>query len=570
MFNRNILFLLFICINLCNAHEKITLFQSDIAIQSHGTIIVQETIEIISEHKEILHGIVREFPTQYRDTLGSYHAATFRLVSITHNQQSATYSVKKNHTGCTVYIGDKNIIIPQGKHKYVITYEMTGRLSFFENQDEFYWNITGNQWRLPIEKIRVCIHLPDNNNENFITTKTFTTYNGTRRNNNYNALQDKIITIEPSYSLRPRESLTILVKFPKVCFVESTSHQRTPQPLDTDTLSLAVIALFLCYFIMCIIFLIFAWFKNKPNNIIPMHYPPQNMTPSEVGFIMNRSFSKQLLIADIIDLAHHKLITISTCTTTKQYTLALQKSINLDDSCTLNSYYEKLLTTLFKKHKSIVIAAKHLPKTKKALKICEDHASKHNNLFYTLINFNKTGFRIIIALFITLALYALYITNNFIADNSIIHVIPMMCLITFWPCIFISMFSLYTHKGKQKQNEIYGFKLYLMNASVNSRYHLQSYPMKTIELYEKYLPYAIALGVEKQWIKQFAHILDTAEKKHESSSIKLQYFSLYLLNDFMKTFSEISTIKYNSGGDGSGDSGGDNGGGGDGGGDGGW
>ena len=132
------LLLLLCCINLCSAHERITLFQSDITIMSNGMIIVQETIEIISEHKEILHGIVRNFPIQYRDSFGSYYTADFKLVSITHNQQPSIYFTKRNSEGTIVYIGSENIIIPQGKHKYVITYEMNNRLGIFENQDEFY------------------------------------------------------------------------------------------------------------------------------------------------------------------------------------------------------------------------------------------------------------------------------------------------------------------------------------------------------------------------------------------------------------------------------------------------
>ena len=112
MINRNILFLLLCCMSLCNAHERITLFQSDIVIEPEGKIIVQETIEVVSEHKEILHGIVREFPTQYRDTLGSYHTATCKLISITHNQQPTKYSIKQNYKSNTIFIGDENTIIP--------------------------------------------------------------------------------------------------------------------------------------------------------------------------------------------------------------------------------------------------------------------------------------------------------------------------------------------------------------------------------------------------------------------------------------------------------------------------
>lgn len=347
MFNKNIMFLVLCYISLSNAHERITLFQSDITIQSHGMIIVQETIEVISEHKEILHGIVRKFPTKYRDTFGSFHYASFRLASITHNQQAATYSIKNNYDSCTIYIGDRKTVIPKGKHRYTIMYEMDCRLSFFDNYAEFYWNVTGDQWRLPIEVVQATINLPDNDNKNLITTKIFTTYHGMHRNNDYNTVQNKAIIIKPFYLLRPHESLTILITFPKGYFIESNLHKNIPQPLNTDILSLLIIVILLCYFIMLSILLIFIWFKNRPNNITPQVYPPENMTPSEVGFIINKSFSSKLLIADIIDMMYLKFITI-TCTNS-QYKIALQKTINLDCNFTLDQYYQKLVTTLFKK-----------------------------------------------------------------------------------------------------------------------------------------------------------------------------------------------------------------------------
>lgn len=166
-------------------------------------------------------------------------------------------------------------------------------------------------------------------------------------------------------------------------------------------------------------------------------------------------------------------------------------------------------------------------------------------MFYTLINFNRTGLRIIIALFIALAFYAIYVANNSIANNSIIHIIPIICLLLFWPCLIASTYYIYTDKGKQKLHEIYGFKLYLMNQSIKTKYHTQNFPIKTIELYEKYLPYAIALNIEKQWTKQFIHIVHKPKYEHESSGINLQFFNLYILNDFIKAFSQVSTIKSN-------------------------
>jgi len=58
-------------------------------------------------------------------------------------------------------------------------------------------------------------------------------------------------------------------------------------------------------------------------------------------------------------------------------------------------------------------------------------------------------------------------------------------------------------------DQIEGFKLYLSVAE-KERLEALNPPDKTPELFEKYLPFALALGVENQWSEQFADVLSAA------------------------------------------------------------
>ncbi len=299
--------------------------------------------------------------------------------------------------------------------------------------------------------------------------------------------------------------------------------------------------LLLCYLLMWILFVIFLWLKNKPHAVVPQPYPPKDMTPSEVGFIMNRSFSKKLLIADIIDLAHHKMLFILSAG--KQYRLTMQHVMTLDCSYSYHDYYQKLVTALFSKYENIGIEKKYIREIKNAEKACEKYVSNHYDLFYYCIDSSITLDIIFIGSIVVMLydLWLSFLVNNNIPANFIIHwMVLLFFVITIFGFLFVSNYNLYTDKGKQKCNEIYGFKLYLMNRSTNSCSSLQNYPMKTIELYEKYLPYAIALGVEKTWTKQFVHILNIVEKKDASSRASVEYFSFYSFKDFIKNFSQVN------------------------------
>ena len=66
-----------------------------------------------------------------------------------------------------------------------------------------------------------------------------------------------------------------------------------------------------------------------------------------------------------------------------------------------------------------------------------------------------------------------------------------------------------TVKGRLLQEHIAGFKMFLA-ATETERMKFLNPPEKTPELFDKYLPYAIALGVEKNWSNQFSVVLTSA------------------------------------------------------------
>jgi uncharacterized membrane protein len=61
--------------------------------------------------------------------------------------------------------------------------------------------------------------------------------------------------------------------------------------------------------------------------------------------------------------------------------------------------------------------------------------------------------------------------------------------------------------GREIMDKIEGFKMYLSVAE-GSRLILRGAPEKNIGLYEKYLPYAIAMDVENAWTRQFNNVIE--------------------------------------------------------------
>jgi hypothetical protein len=63
--------------------------------------------------------------------------------------------------------------------------------------------------------------------------------------------------------------------------------------------------------------------------------------------------------------------------------------------------------------------------------------------------------------------------------------------------------------GRRAMDEIEGFRLYLGTAD-EDRLNAMDSPEKTPELFERFLPYAVALDVQNAWAKRFASVLAAA------------------------------------------------------------
>jgi uncharacterized membrane protein len=141
--------------------------------------------------------------------------------------------------------------------------------------------------------------------------------------------------------------------------------------------------------------------------------------------------------------------------------------------------------------------------------------------------------------------------------------------------VFYHLLKAPTFAGRKLMDEIEGFRLYLSVAE-EERLNLLNRPEKTPELFEQYLPFALALDVENEWSEQFATILASAQRDgsyhpgwytgRSWSSLGSTRFATSLGSAFASAVSSAATAPGSSSGSGGGGSSGGGGGGGGGGG----
>ena len=88
----------------------------------------------------------------------------------------------------------------------------------------------------------------------------------------------------------------------------------------------------------------------------------------------------------------------------------------------------------------------------------------------------------------------------------------------------------YTPEGLEIKKQIEGFKLFLKTTEEERLKIIGTPPTKTPELYETYLPYAIALGVEQQWSRQFAPLFERMAEQGNS------YMAVWITGGRFDTF----------------------------------
>ena len=562
-------------------NERIVLFNSDIEVHEDSTMLVTETITVVALNQQINHGIYRDFPTRYSDRYGNDYRVAFKIKSITRDGYPEKYHTEALGNGVRIYIGDANITVPTGEHKYAITYATDRQLGFFKDHDELYWNVTGNGWVFPINKATATVTLPAKIPREAVKVEGYTGPQG-GRGQAYTAYiaEDGKAYFATTQPLNAYEGLTIVVSFP-------TGYITRP----TQTDKLAWLLKDNIGFIFCIIgflaitgFYLYAWNKvgrdPKSGVIIPQFTPPEGFSPAALRYILKMKYDHKAFAATIINAAVHGELTI--IETKKglfgsggQY--AVQKVDNIEKKTNSRELAEEesiLLDRLFNQLGDTVnFSNNNYRQIQAAITSFQGRLkSRYNKKYFSL---NSSYMTVGILVSIALMVLVFFFSARSISGFQPILLIPGILFI-FLHIIFSHLLKAPTTLGRKLMDDIEGFKLYLEVAE-KDELNFRNPPQKTPELFEELLPYALALDVEQAWSQKFASVLDrvsdTGERYHPTwyyghswTSLGAAGFASSFSNSFSSAISSSSTAPGSSSGSGGGGSSGGGGGGGGGGG----
>ncbi len=544
------------------AEERILDFFSQIQVHQDGGIMVSETIRVEAQGREIKRGIFRSLPTRYVDDYGNTVRVNYDVHSVLRDGHTEAWHTERQGDDLVIYMGQKDVFLKPGIYAYTLLYRSQHQVGHYQDFDELYWNVTGNAWSFPIEQARCEIVLPPG--ASALQTAAYTGFRGERGTAFASGRHpDGSMWFETRAPLPPGAGLTVAVSWPKGFVAEPTEAERMERLLRDNRALLAALAgtlLVLLYYLV-------AWYKvgrdPKAWTIVPLFAPPKGLSPAAARFVMRMGYDNKCFATALISLAVKGFVRIDEdkglfskdCTLTRlrqghaglsageravMDTLFASKDtfeLKQKNHATVQKAIKAHKAKLGKEHESVTFNANShymLPGvlltllTIGAVALSLEGDERYAALFMTA----WLSFWTVACTFLVLNAVTAFRSGNFVAGvlaglfalpflggeiagiwvyaglASLPAALCLPFLLTI-SALFYKLLKAPTFQGRRLMDEIEGFKLFL-SVSEKQRLELLHPPERTPELFEKFLPFALALGVENRWSEQFAEVLARA------------------------------------------------------------
>jgi hypothetical protein len=562
--------------------ERILNFKSVVVVHPDASMTVTEYITVKATGREIKEGIVRDLPTTFSDQLGRTVTVGSEVLAVLRDGQTEPYHIQSAAKEFKIYIGQKKGFLRPGVYTYTIKYRVD-KLGFLSEYDELVWNVTGNGWPFPIDRVEAVVQLPPGAR---IRRSAAYTYEMRRHDVKVKKGERDIVFTTTRRGLAPREGLTIhlawrkgAVAWPKdaaVAWPKDVVHEPSgqgkaafflPENLLPMTVGSVCLSLLLGFYL-------YTWRRvgrdPAPGTIIPLFSPPRGLSPAAVRFVSRMGFDDKTFAVALVDMAVKGAVQIQEdCSDYYQFLQdAAQAGVAAADigegGCVytlvrrdaprapLSRGEQRIAARLFIGGGSIKLVYENHTRIKSAIDALKRNLKTELEKIYVATNLSKLAagigitflgaalvalmsqdisrefwrfmFMIIWAVgcyFLAVTTYRKWraLSSGFGLDKFLAalgRTFALLLLIFFgriavsfsptgpaWVipaamgflnALFYQLLKAPTLSGRKIMDQIEGFKLFLSVA-------------KTPELFEKYLPYALALDVENAWSEQLAAVL---------------------------------------------------------------
>jgi hypothetical protein len=548
-------------------------FDALLTVHADGSLDVTEQITIgftgqwngINRDLSLQHNTAQGRATKLDITIGYVTDETGQRLRV-EEQRADNGRTRRLH----IYVPGAN----NADRQIIIRYRVANAIRFFFANssvgalDELYWNATGNTWSMYIDSAHARVVLPEG-----ITPTRTAVYTGALGSTSGDATIEKVgnvVDFTLQRGLYPYEGMTVGVGWP--------AGHISSRPSETQV-RLAAVAQWCPLLIPLIVFVVAfkAWEKNgrdpEEGSFVVRYEPVEGVSPAELGTLVDNRADMEDITATLVDLAVRGFIRIEEVT--ESHLLGLSKSTDY----ILHILRERSQWTGLKPHEERYLAALTTlaPIGESSVKVSELRNKFYsylptirNAIYDTLLSsgFYRerpdkvkgkwVAFAVLSALLgVGLGVVATKMMWLMISPFALISAGVLSTIILF---VFAQIMPARTIAGARAREAALGFKEFLSRVEEERMKKMITSP----EMFERFLPYAMAFGVADKWAKAFEDIYREPPTWYVGGSgqFSASSFSHSISDMSSAAASSMSSSPGSSGSGGGGSSGGGSGGGG--------
>jgi len=475
-------------------------FQDTIEISKDGSAVVVERISLVFVGE--WHGIHRTIPIEYPGPNGTNYELFLDVKGVTDGSGAKL----KYESSTTNRSRDLKIYIPDAAdatRTVEITYSVRNGTRFFKDYDEFYWNVTGNDWPVPIDHASATVRLPESA-AGSLRAQAFTgVYGSTQRDATAN-VDGATAQFETNNRLPMRGGMTIDVYIPQGILSEPSALTKFFWFVGGNPIVFFPVVVFAAMFLLW-------WYKGRDPDagmsVAPMYEPPPGISPAEAGTLLDDSIHPRDITSTIVDLAVRGYIKIEETAekvllfTHKDYIFHLLKPRD-QWGADLAPHERVMLENIFAGGDETRLSSlKNRFYTAVPVIRQDIMAALKTKGIYLLDPESANGYSVgaAIAIILPFAIFQYMGWANFLNSPLLLIVCGAISVVIWW--LFARVMTAKTVKGARTRIEVLGFQEFMNRVDAE---RLKLMPPTT---FEKYLAFAMALGVEHHWAQAFTGII---------------------------------------------------------------
>lgn len=484
-------------------------FHAELDVLPDSSLDVTETMHVdFSGHWQ---GIYRTIPVEYAGP-GGFNYSLFLTDITASDSNGVALRIEKQRVGGNLRL---KILVPaadDSSRDISLHYRVRDGLRFFEDHDELYWNVTGTAWDAPIESVSAHVVVPAG--ATGLHAANYTGFLGSRSQDARVDVLGTNIDIQTQRPLAFHEGLTIVAGWDKGFVHEPSGSEKAAQFLASNWPLFVPVGVF---FVM-----LWLWSTRgrdpRVGAIAVQYEPPAGLSPGEAGALVDDQAGIRDITATLVDLAVRGFITIEEkevshlmgLYSNKEYVFHLNKKpaewtgAKSHELLLLHGIFGPLPVPGLGMRDAVALSElqnrfyKNLPGIRRAI----FESLVHQGYFSHRPDIVRQSYLLVAG--VTGAL--LYLFGQYLAQRTGMQPLTFSAAAILTGLVIAGfgwIMRARTVEGVRALHDTLGFENFLSHVEAP---HLARTPQSPAN-FEKYLPFAMALGVEKKWVGAFDGML---------------------------------------------------------------